>query len=128
MNDNLEAMAGKIGDDAAARLDVERTAQGVVRRLREQPAAASRLSVTWLRIAAAVGVLVGGGIAVRTALRAPAAPDHYVAEELGDLSADELRTLLSTLDETLTTPQADGVELEDLDAQQLREILRTLEG
>ena len=55
--------------------------------------------------------------------------DHFVAEDLNDLSADDLRQLLATLDETLDADAAGDTDagLEGLDAQQLRELLRTLE-
>lgn len=130
----LHEQARRLGAAAAERLDVERVAAAVVERLRSEPAPAVRpawMQPAWLRIAAAVLVLVGGGLAVRQAA-SPATPHdaHFVTDDLSELSADQLRDVLDALDETLdlgstTLPEAD---LEDLDAQQLRAVLRSLEG
>ena len=141
MNDEakLEAMAQRLGAQAAERLNVERTAAAVVERLRAEPASDARWSwmqPSWLRIAAALVILVGGGLIARQLLLQPSTSGggheiaHFVREDLTDLSADQLREVLSTLDETLDlrgtrTPE---VDLEDLDAQQLRAVLRSLEG
>jgi hypothetical protein len=143
MNDEakLEAMAQRLGAQAAERLNVERTAAAVVGRLRAEPASDARWSwmqPTWLRIAATLAILVGGGLIAHQLLVQPGTSGggggheiaHFVRDDLTDLSADQLREVLSTLDETLDlggnrTPE---VDLEDLDAQQLRAVLRSLEG
>jgi len=139
MNDDarLEETARRLGATAAERLDVERTAAAVIERLRAEPRSESRWSwrqPSWFRIAAALVILVGGGLIGRRLLVPSGTGGHEVAhlvsDDLGDLSADQLRDVLSTLDETLdlgrtTQPEAD---LEDLDAQQLRAVLRSLEG
>ena len=126
----LEAAAQRLGVQAAERLDVERTVAAVVERLRVEP----WTRPSWLRIAAAFLVLVGGGLIGRQLLVRPGtgghAIAHFVSDDLTDLSADQLLEVLNTLDETLdprgtTPPEA---ELEDLDAQQLRVVLRSLEG
>jgi len=105
----------------------------VVERLRSEPVGARPgwIQPAWLRIAAAVLVLVGGGLILQT-VRSPAVSHgaHLVTDDLTDLSADQLQDVLNTLDETLnlgstTLPE---VDLEDLDAQQLRAVLRSLEG
>ena len=135
MNEDAKLHEGaqRLGAAAAERLDVERIAAAVVERLRE-PAPVARPAWTqapWLRIAAAVIVLAGGGALLRQILT-PRVPHtaHFVTDDLTDLSADQLRDVLSTLDETLdsvgTTPPESG--LDDLDAQQLRTVLRSLEG
>jgi len=133
----LEAMAQRLGARAAERLDVERTADLVLERLRAEPPRASQWNWTqpqWLRIAAAVVVLVGAGVVGRGLFVAAGPGDHaiahFVRDDLNELSAEDLQQVLTTLDETLdlggsTLPDAD---LEDLDAQQLRAVLRTLEG
>jgi hypothetical protein len=131
-------IARSLGARAAERLDVERTAQAVVERLRgESPPRVARWSwvqPAWLRIAAAVIVLVGGGALVARQTLWPGgvghAPAHLVTDDIGDLSADQLREVLSTMDDLLNvggTSQPD-VQLDDLDAQQLRSVLRSLEG
>jgi hypothetical protein len=141
MNDDakLEATAQRLGAQAAERLNVERTVAAVLERLRAEPLSESRWSwrqPSWLRIAAALAILVGGGVIGRRLLVHPGTGGHtvahFVSDDLSDLSADQLRDVLTTLDETLdlgkgspTIPEAD---LEDLDAQQLRVVLRTLEG
>ena len=138
MNDNglddraLRDAARRLGTGAAARIDVEHVAARVVRRLRETPA----MRLGWLRIAAAVAVLVGGGFAVRAVIhdnagsRTEAA--YFVADDLNDLSAEELRELLAVLDDTSglrgVGPAEAASDLTELDAQQLRDVLRTLEG
>jgi len=131
---NLQNAARQLGAAAADRLDVERLAAVVVERLRNEPAPAARpawLQPAWLRIAATLLVLVGGGLVVRQVV-SPTAPHgaHFVTDDLTDLTADQLRDVLNTLDETLnlgstTLPEAD---LDDLDAQQLKAVLRSLEG
>ncbi len=132
----LHAAAKRLGAAAAEKLDVDRIAAVVGERLRSEPARATRpawIQPTWLRIAAAVLVLVlvGGGLVMRHVWSPTATHGaHFVTDDLTDLTADQLRDVLSTLDETLdlgstTLPEAD---LEDLDAQQLQAVLRSLEG
>jgi len=129
----LVAAAGRLGAAAAARLDVEATAQAVLVRLRDAPARSFAVPF-WarpaaIRIAAALVVLLGGGFIARATWMREHPADHFVAEDLNDLSADDLRQLLATLDETLDADAAGDTDagLEGLDAQQLRELLRTLE-
>lgn len=126
----LHEIARRLGAQAAERLDLERTAEAVVERLREPVAPASR----WIRVAAAFVILTGATLAARQLFNRPAstghATAHYVTDDLTDLSTDQLREVLNTLDETLDlrgTTQPDS-GLEDLDAQQLRTVLRSLEG
>lgn len=130
----LHETARRLGTAAADKVNVDRIAAAVVQRLRSEPAHAGRptwVRPAWLRIAAAVLVLVGGGVVVRQ-MGGPTGTHeaHFVTDDLTDLSADQLRDVLNTLDETLdlgstTLPEAD---LDDLDAQQLQAVLRSLEG
>jgi hypothetical protein len=130
----LHEAARQLGTAAADKLDVERIAAAVVERLRSDTRSGARpswIQPAWLRIAATVLVLVGGGLVLQQ-VRNPATAHHahFVTDDLTDLSADQLRDVLNTLDETLdlgstTLPDAD---LEDLDPQQLRAVLRSLEG
>jgi hypothetical protein len=134
-DDRLNETARGLGARAAERLDVERTAQAVIERLRSEPLAARWrwMQPHWLRIAAAVVLFVGGALVARQLLPGGAdghTPAHFVSDDLRDLSAEQLRDVLGTLDETLdlgrtTVPEAD---LENLDAQQLRAVLHSLEG
>lgn len=140
MNDDarIEQLAKRLGTAAAERLDVRRTAQKVVERLREAPAQRTTwVQPAWLRIAAAVVLLVGGAFVVSRVV-----PEsgrgvgshgaHYVADDLNDLSAAELRDVLTSFDDIITTdsvaPSDSSSDLHQLDAQQLREVLRSLEG
>ena len=138
MNDDarLQDIAKRLGAQAAERLDVERTARLVVERLRQQPAARPAwIQIAWLRIAAVLVIVVGGAFAVRQVWprhehRGDTA--HFVADDLSDLSTDQLRDVLARLDETLdrrTTVLPEGsTDIDELDAQQLRVVLRSLEG
>jgi len=130
----LHEAARRLGAAAADKVDVDRIAALVVERLRSEPAAATRptwIQPAWLRVAAALLVFVGGGLVLRQ-VPSPTTTHgaHFVTDDLSDLSADQLRDVLTTLDETLdlgstTLPEAD---LDDLDAQQLQAVLRSLEG
>ncbi len=130
----LHEQARRLGTAVADRIDVERIAARVVERLRSAPLRAARpawMQPAWLRIAAAMLLFVGGGLVLRQVWSPTTTHDaHFVTDDLTDLSADQLRDVLNTLDETLdlgstTLPEAG---LEDLDARQLRAVLRSLEG
>jgi hypothetical protein len=127
----LQEAAQRLGSAAADKLDLERIATTVVERLREPEARPAWVPPAWLRVAAVLVVLVGGGLVLRH-VRSPTTAHgaHFVTDDLTDLSADQLREVLNTLDKTLdsvgTTPPESGFD--DLDAQQLRAVLRSLEG
>jgi hypothetical protein len=136
-SERLESLAKRLGTEAAARLDVEATARKVVERLREQPVRRTVwIQQTWLRIAAALVIVLGGGVVAsrmipsRSGVSAHAA--HLVADDLNDLSTDDLRDVLATFDELITTDSVavpeGSTDLHELDAQQLRAVLRSLEG
>lgn len=139
-DEQLQALARRLGAGAAERLDVERTAAAVVRRLREQPAATPAwwMRPVSLRVAAAVVLMLGAGVVYRgIGPRGPAVPAVAwpPGEGLRDLSSDQLRVLLQSLDqpllpvvdeEGLVSSQEAG--LEDLSPGQLRELLSSLEG
>jgi len=130
----LESLAKRLGVSAAERLDVEATARKVLTGLREQPTPRRTwIEVHWLRIAAAIVLLIGGGFAVRRIV--PVDPvdeqhSHLVADDLGDLSADELKDVLDQFEEIVGSASLmlDSSDLRELDAQQLRAVLRSLEG
>lgn len=132
----LEALARRLGEREANAVNVERIVARVADRLRsgEEVVTPGRFAhVWWLRVAAALVLVVGTGVVTRSLMRNPSLASshaaHYVAEDLSDLSAEELRQLLNTLDETLdsasVTPDA---ELEGMTEEQLRSVLRSLEG
>lgn len=135
----LRAVAQRLGTRAEARFDVEATAERVVQALREQPARRSRwVPAPWVRIAAAIVLLLGGVLVVRElwpGRNTTHQATHLVADDLRDLSADELRAVLASFDDVMEqgsapTPNggAGGAGLDQLDAQQLRAVLRSLEG
>lgn len=137
MNDDarLRDIAGRLGANAAARLDVERTTAAVLARLRAAPPGRRPVTVPiWLRIAAAIALVLGAGIAVRAAMpEREQRVAHFVVDDLSDLSAEQLRAVLASLDETLDLdgagqPDAGGEGFGQLDVQQLRAVLRSLEG
>ncbi len=136
-SERLESLAKRLGTDAAARLDVEATARKVVERLRKQPVRRTVwIQQTWLRIAAALVIVLGGTVVAsrkfpsRSGVGAHAA--HLVADDLNDLSTDELRDVLAAFDEMINSDSVavpeGSTDLHELDAQQLRAVLRSLEG
>jgi len=137
-SERLESLAKRLGTDAAARLDVEATARKVVERLREQPVRRTVwIQQTWLRIAAALVIVLGGTVVASrlTPGRRPGvspAHAHLVADDLNDLSTDELRDVLAAFDEMISSDSVavpeGSTDLHELDAQQLRAVLRSLEG
>ena len=139
MNDEkFENLAKRLGTEAAARLDVAATARKVVERLREPPVRRlAWVQQSWLRVAAALVIVVGGAVVASrlTPGRRPGVSTHaphFVADDLSDLSTDELRDVLATFDElirgdSVAVPEG-STDLHELDAQQLRAVLRALEG
>jgi len=137
-NERLEGLAKRLGTEAAARLDVEATARNVVERLREEPARRTVwVQQTWLRIAAALVIVLGGTVLASrlTPGRRPGVSTHathLVADDLNDLSTDELRDVLTTFDQMISSDSVavpeGSTDLHELDAQQLRAVLRSLEG
>ena len=130
----LREIAQRLGTRAGERLDVEATAQAVLARLREAPAVRPVWRrPAWLSLAAALVLLLGVPMAVRlrheevrrsaVSLVAPGGVD------VTDLSPDQLRAVLKTLDEVTDdeTGTADP-GLDDLSAPELRRLLRSLEG
>jgi hypothetical protein len=133
----LRDVARRLGARAAERLDVERTAAAVLRRLAEKPRREpwTHEPAVWLRLAAAVALLLGAGTLLHTRRR-PAAQSVVAGVEVNDLSAEQLRDVLKTVDQSVddeTTGAAGALgatetELDDLTAPELRTLLRTLEG
>jgi hypothetical protein len=131
MNDpnfDLERAAGRLGQQAADALDVERAAQGVLRRLRVQERPWWR-SPALLQMAAAVAVVAGGTLVVaRQRAVSPATPiTAAAAGAFEGLSTAELREVLDSL--VLDAPPSSyvGRGLHDLTEAQLKELLETEE-
>ena len=135
---NLQEIAQRLGARAAERLDVERTAEAVVARLRTEPRAEVRvlgwIQPAWLRIAAVLLLLIGAGV-VALNVRGPQPttplPPASAGGELSELSGNELRIVLAALEEPSAERQGvspQDVGLEDLSALELRALLESLEG
>ena len=81
-----------------------------------------------IRIAAVLVVLIGGTVTVRQ-MRPTRSGDqaaHLIADDLTDLTTDELRAVLASFDEIVSesvVPDSTS-DLQELDAQQLRQLLR----
>lgn len=128
LNDNeLEGAARRLGERAAARLDVERTSGAVVARLRTARAAPWWAAPGLLRTAAVVVLALGIGVFYRggrtgamTALVSPV--------QLEPLSVDELEEVLDSLVVETPVSRDAAVGLADLDEGQLTELLRRMEG
>jgi len=141
-DEQLQEVARRLGARAADRLDVERTAQAVVARLRTEPRAEirvlGRIRPAWLRIAAMLLVVVGAAVVVRSVWHNQPAATHLVAgagggggAELNDLSLDQLRQVLEDVGqpgEEYEAVSSQDVGLEDLSALELRALLESLEG
>ena len=131
MNEHeLERLAQQLGHQAAERLDVEATARAVVDRLREPAKREGWTPPEWLRVAAAVTLLLGTGITLQR-VGTPGTPPaaSYGLEDLGELTTAELEQVLATLDRTLSTDESDAgeVNLETLTPAQLQALLQSLE-
>ncbi len=131
----LQELAQRLGAAAAERIDVERTAQAVLTRLRQEqhaPRVWGGLPAGWLRIAAALVLLAGAGLVARSVFRRPPAGDVAQIEtpDVGDLSADQLRDLLNSVSQpaAVEPESAQDVGLEDLSPEQLRALLASLEA
>lgn len=126
--EKLIEAARQLGARAAERIDVEATARAVVERLRAQPVRRTTwVRTTWLRVAAALAIVVGGGFVVKSLVPSPqSAVPSLIADDLRDLSTDELRSLLTSFDQIIeesAVPDSTA-DLPELDAQQLRQLLR----
>ena len=126
----LERLAKQLGADAAERLEVEATARRVIERLREPAEEKKRVTwirPAWLRVAAALAILLGAGVVLQKIDRT-SVPTHYVLEDLSDLSSAELTVILGNLDHTLESDSTEApLDLERLTPTQLEALLRSLE-
>lgn len=132
-DERLQETARRLGARAAQGLDVERAAQGVLERLRREPASRRALwrRPAWLRAAAAIVLLLGAALVVREwHEREGHGAGHFVVEDLQDLSADQLEELLASLERTFEFDegQVPPSGLEGLGEDELRAVLRSLEG
>jgi hypothetical protein len=132
----LERVAASLGANAAERLDVERVAAGVVARLRTDQAQSQAPRHAWwtapmlLRLAAALAILVTGGVLTREALRHTAARPSAVVPVpiLRELTNDELIEVFDSLGVEAPVQEGLAVGLESLNETQLKELLSLMEG
>jgi hypothetical protein len=130
----LRHLAQQLGVRAAEQLDPDRTAQAVVRRLREpRQAPGTRWQPLWLSAAATVALLLSGGLvwrSLRPAAPAPATTVGQAGLDLNDLSAEQLHDVLNTVDQPLDVDASGSLEVgvDDLTPGELRTLLRALEG
>jgi hypothetical protein len=129
-DEGLRAAARRLGAPAAERLDVEAAARGVVTRLETEPSRGAWSAAAWLRIAAALLVLLGAGVVGRGWVKGPAgeAVVFPVSTDLAELGERDLERLLSSLNDVLRPEPAAEDDLYDLTEDQLRVVLRSLEG
>ena len=125
---DLENAARRLGEKAAARLDIERTSGMVAERLK-----AARLTPWWagpglLRAAAIVAMALGVGLFYRPGGSRPGATVGPPVA-LQTLSVDDLEEVLDSLViEAPATLRSGGVSLADLNETQLAELLREMKG
>lgn len=126
----LEQLARRLGTRAEARLDPDEVAEGVVERLRSEPARVVRrrgTPVLSALAAAAVLVLAIGIVADNS--KEVGDLDLAFAEtpaELQELSVDELAEVYDSLSFSAPVYELTNAGLEDLSVSQLEELLRTM--
>lgn len=116
---------------AAARVDATRMADAVLRGLREQPAVAARpwWSPTWLRVAAAVVLLVIGAVVARQLAR-PGRVAEVAVSVPDSMSATQVQALLNAMDSlpvSVDSAPALVITTESLDESELLTLLQTMD-
>ncbi|HYL20489.1 MAG TPA: hypothetical protein VEU74_01910 [Gemmatimonadales bacterium] len=136
-DDELEKLAQRLGARAADRLDVEAAAQAVLDRLRAERAKGEPVGIwlprQWLRIAAALVIVVGGGALALRITRThgtTAAPITTAGADLDGLSTEQLNQVLHAVEQPAgqNAVSAQDVSLDDLNTVELRALLESLEG
>lgn len=129
-DDRLEAMARRLGRDAADRVDPEGTAQAVVARLRVARPATRWWPTGVLRVAAAVIVLVSGVVLVPRLLldRASQQQVYVPPAELEELAAADLVAVLDSLKSEAPVSDLVSGGLNEMSETELRELLLVMEG
>jgi hypothetical protein len=134
MNDSeLERIAARLGDRAAARLDVEQTAAAVLSRLRTREQVVSwRAGPMLLRLAAALVLAVGAAFYGYRLFSGDSVAGTEVATvevpALQTLASSELEEVLDSLSTDTPASEAIAVGLQSLNNDQLTELLRQMEG
>ena len=130
--ERLEAIAKRLGDEAAERIDVEETARAVVSRLRAEDR--PRVWIPrFLQVAAvavlAVGVAWAGWVGLFSVRdSAPAEFALAVPVVLAELNQGELTEIDDSLDTSGPIDESLEAGLSDLTESELNELLRLMEG
>jgi hypothetical protein len=128
MNEHdIERMGSRLG--SRVHVDVEGVAQHVVAQLRKDATGAPwwrRASV--LRVAAAVLILVTGGVLVDRLGRRTADGEASFPIGLEELSVTGLNEMLDSLDFYMPVSELVPPSLDELDEAQLRDLLAAMEG
>lgn len=130
----LETLAAQLGKRAAEQIDLDTTAQAVVRRLR-----AEAEPVVWWRSQRVVGtlstaalVVLTAGVLVTTRTIRSKNEQPEIAQtpmfELESLSFSELEQVFDSLSFDRPVAELTVMGLDDLDEGQLRELLTLMEG
>lgn len=138
----LRQVAQRLGAAAADRLDVERTAQAVLARLRAGDATTRSpiqwMQPAWMRAAAVVVVMLGAGLLIYYHIDHPttasSGSDSTVTgsttDVLADFSPGQLQDVLVALNDSVETApavHAGDAGVEDLSESQLQSLLRSME-
>lgn len=141
-DEELRQVARRLGAAAADRLDVERTAQAVLSRLRAGDAPARSggpirwMQPAWVRVAALAVVILGAGVLYRVnhptvqPFRGDSATAGLQAGELANATSGALQDLLNGLDtavDVTPTVHAGEAGVEDLSEPQLQSLLKAME-
>jgi hypothetical protein len=126
---DLEQLAGRLGEAAAGRIDVERVAEEVTARLRTAGGSPGRGIGRWLAMAAGVALVAGAGwLTLARDVTPPAlGPAPGLLPGLSDLSTTELHQVLDSL-RPPAPARLGRATLDDLDAEQLEVLLAMMEG
>jgi hypothetical protein len=127
----IERMAKDLGARAASRIDVEKTAQAVIRRVKEQPTPVvwwRRMPVLQSVAAAAVVVLVAGVLLVGQIGGGGEVFEPPALAELQALSTEELEEVYDSLVFDAPVYESATYGLYDMNEEQLRELLDLMEG
>ncbi len=132
LNDRqLEELAERLGETAAARLDADAVANNIIKRLEVEP----KIDSWWKRqmptygafAAAAVLVLALGILSEERTGRDAISPDLELATlELQALSVDELEEVFDSLSFDAPVYELAAVGLDDMSVGQLEELLQTM--
>ncbi len=127
---DVERLAPRLGRQAAARVDAQKTVWAVLARLRREPERRS----WWRRVklvplAAAAAVLIASGLAVEAWRNAGNGGIVFpLPSEIEELAAAELTEVLDTLELEVPMAEIMPATLSDLSESELMQLLESMEG